>query len=350
MKIKTFGLALTFLTLIYSRARGDGPPDQTDVVANSAENGSDELPSEALQNPVSAPESDMTSQTSSDLNKETASQGATKDPAILNANDKAEEQAWDSSIGYEDASRIALDVTNGIRIKDIVQPSAEYHFASFGRPDPFLPQIRLNRKESKNLKESDPGYEEIQVTSILQKYSIADLVVVGIWSPKNAAKKALVSTPVGEGVVVQMGDSIGMKAGKVIAISDDSVSVREFEISFDGTRQFQDLKLWISGKKPKENEFIRLGVQEQRKEASDGGEPQRPVTPMPSATSFMPPPNLLPLPPAGAMNPQNMPSTYTRRISGESEEMPQTSNIMGKPNILSEKSLLPPPSMPQPGL
>ncbi|MEI8025098.1 MAG: pilus assembly protein PilP [Pseudomonadota bacterium] len=344
MKIKKFGLALTLLILIYSRAKGEGHPDHPEIVAESKEKGSKEIPSEDPQMPVSEQETEKPSQTPSDSSKEANGQVGKTDQANLGA-ENTSEQAWDSSIGHEDAGRIALDVTNGIRIKDIVQPSAEYHFASFGRPDPFVPQIRLNRKDSKNLKESDPGYEEIQVTSILQKYSITDLVVVGIWSPKNAAKKALVSTPSGEGVVVQMGDSIGMKAGKVIAISDTFVSVREFEISFDGTRQFQDQKLWITGKKPKENEFIRLGAQEQTKEKSDGVEPQRPVTPIGSASN----PQFPPLPPSsstgGAMNPQSMPSTYTRQISGDTVGKPSASNMIAPPNILNEKTLLPPASM-----
>lgn len=349
MKIKKLGLALTVLTLIYSRAKGDAPSDQPENVAESTEKGSEAMPFEDPQMPVSASESGISSQSPSESSKEANSQVGTTDQANLGAG-KASEQAWDSSIGHEDTSRIALDVTNGIRIKDIVQPSAEYHFASFGRPDPFLPQIRLNRKDSKNLKESDPGYEEIQVTSILQKYPIADLVVVGIWSPKNAAKKALVSTPSGEGVVVQIGDSIGMKAGKVIAISDAFVSVREFEISFDGTRQFQDQKLWITGKKPKENVFIRLGSQEQTTEKSDGVEPQRPVTPIGSASNSQFP--TLPSSPStrGAMSPQSMPLTFTRQVSGENEPKTSAGNMMAPSNILNEKTVLPPASMTEPEL
>lgn len=264
--------------------------------------------------------------------------------SVTNGGAEGKEQVWDNVLGREDTARIALDVTNGIRVKDIVQPSAEYHFASFGRPDPFLPQIRLNRQEKQILKEGDPEFEEIQVTSILQNYPVADLLVVGIWNPQNAARKALVNAPSGEGVVVQIGDPIGMKAGKVIGITDTYLSVREFEIAFDGTRQFQDLKLWINGKKPKEVAVIRLGPGNKTTSISssttDGLQNMQPASPMVPMQNQ--PPSLGPS--AGGdpgMGSDYGSSTYSRKILGE----PSPVNGVGA----IPKGLVLPPALTPPG-
>ncbi len=66
-------------------------------------------------------------------------------------------------------------------------------------------------------------------------------------------RKALVTTPTNEGVVVEEGDPMGLRGGKVISVQDDHVVVREFDLVADGTRQFEDIKVYLFGRKPKNN-------------------------------------------------------------------------------------------------
>ena len=336
------GLVSIIVAFMYSRARGENAAEQGDQITESAATIPGETNPLTPELPASAPEPSPdtpASQVSGSSSKPGSGQTGTKGQGTL-GEEKASELAWDSSVGREDASRIALDVTNGIRIKDIVQPSAEYHFASFGRPDPFLPKIRVNRNDRRTVKEGDPDYEDIQITSVLQKYPLTELQIVGIWNPQNAPRKALVNTPNGEGVVIQMGDSIGIKAGKVIAIAEDFVSVREFEISFDGTRQFQDLKLWITGKKPPEAEFIRLGGLDSKKANGEVQEPQQPATSMsgfqntqrPSASQGFT---------NGAMKTGGMPPTYKRQVPGSEPEKPAIKIGDSVPDVWNGSSFMP---------
>ena len=182
---------------------------------------------------------------------------AQSDKPDSDTKDVPQDGTWDSYTPENAAKSIALDITNGVRVNDIVLPSSEYHFASFGRPDPFIPQMKINRS-GEAVRENRPGGEEIQITSVLQKYPLAELVVVGIWSPQSRARKALVSCPTGQGVVVQIGDPMGIRAGKIISINSDHLMVREFEISFDGTRQFEDKKVWLKGREPEERGTLTL--------------------------------------------------------------------------------------------
>lgn len=191
------------------------------------------------------------------------------------------DETWDSYTPENAAKSIALDITNGVRVNDIVLPSSEYHFASFGRPDPFVPQMKINRSTRDSVKESRPGYDEVQITSVLQKFPLSELVVVGIWSPQNRSRKALISCPTGQGVVVQIGDPMGIKAGKVISINNDYLMVREFEISYDGTRQFEDKKVWLNGRQPESLGLLNLSSQganstSQNKIGSQNGYPSVP--------------------------------------------------------------------------
>lgn len=141
---------------------------------------------------------------------------------------------------------IAKDVTEGVRIEDIIQPYSEYHFSSFGKPDPFVPPITI---EELNKKGED--VVEVELKSVLQKHPLLALKVAGVWQV-GTIRKALVTTPQNEGVVVQEGDPMGLRGGKVIGINDDFVTVREFDLVADGTRQFEDIKVFLTGKKPKE--------------------------------------------------------------------------------------------------
>lgn len=142
-------------------------------------------------------------------------------------------------------SDIANDVTSGVRIEDIIEPSSEYHFSSFGRSDPFVPPLTVENDiiAGEQLIESE-------LKSALQKYPLLTLKVVGIWQV-GTKRKSLVTTPKSEGVVVEPGDFMGYRGGTVIDIKSNYLVVREFELLGDGTRKFEDVKVYLQGKKPR---------------------------------------------------------------------------------------------------
>lgn len=123
-------------------------------------------------------------------------------------------------------------IAAAITVEDIVEPPADYQYAAFGRPDPFLPPIRAITASL-----------EVPIVSILQNYPTSELSVVGIWQTDSGERKALILTPKQEGVVAAVGDSLGRLGGRVSKISDSDVTVREFSLSPDGTRKFDDVKL-----------------------------------------------------------------------------------------------------------
>lgn len=155
-------------------------------------------------------------------------------PATVIANDSEnQEETWDSAPRVKYSAGSAEDVTRGVRIEDIVEPPSEYHFAAFGKPDPFIPPMLKPVTEV-------ASSIEIPIVSPLQHYHTYQLKVVGIWQLGNGQKKSLILTPKGEGIIAKVEDPIGRRGGKITDISDAGVKVREFSLAADGTRQFDD--------------------------------------------------------------------------------------------------------------
>jgi Tfp pilus assembly protein PilP len=156
------------------------------------------------------------------------------------------EASWDS---FNEASGkgVAAEITKGVRVEDIVEPPAEYHFASFGKQDPFIPPI-LPSNSKPGETAATAGSLEVPIVSALQRFSLDNLMVVGIWQLSNGDRKAMVLTPPGEtgggqGIIVKIGDPIGNRGGRILAIGGDFLTVREFYLAPDGTRQFEDRRL-----------------------------------------------------------------------------------------------------------
>lgn len=160
---------------------------------------------------------------------------------------EAEEISDEEMIADYSDGDIAGEVTEGIRIEDIVQPQNEFHFSSFGKADPFVPPINYQ-----DLAKQGEDVIEVELKSVLQRHPLLALKVAGVWQV-GTIRKALVTTPTNEGVVVQEGDPMGLRGGKVIGVFDDHVVVREFDLVADGTRQFEDVKVYLVGKRPKRN-------------------------------------------------------------------------------------------------
>ena len=151
---------------------------------------------------------------------------------------------WESYTGEDTIS--GQEVNSGVNVQDIVSASHEYNYASFGKSSPFIPPLLS----------SHLAKLEIPIVSVLQRYFLEQLTVVGIWTLENNARKALVMTSENEGVIVAVGDPIGNRGGKIISIEPNLVKVREFSLAPDGTRQFEDFDLWLGNEFPVEQEKI----------------------------------------------------------------------------------------------
>lgn len=129
---------------------------------------------------------------------------------------------------------IAKNLTSGILIEEIIEPSEGYNYAVFNRTDPFVPPY---------LKQRSLEDAEEPIVSVLQLHDLANLTVNGIWRSHQGDPKALIMTKNKEGVIVSLNDPVGNKNGKVVAIADQAVTIRQFSYSGDGSRQFEDFEL-----------------------------------------------------------------------------------------------------------
>lgn len=171
-------------------------------------------------------------------------------PSFAYALDKETEKSAPDSVSDENGNNgdeesrefgaPARELPANARVEDIVEPSADYHYAGFGKADPFQPPFAI--------KAIVPDAVEIPIVSPLQRFPLKDLKLVGVWARSNSERKALVMTPTMEGIIVKIGDLVGGGGGKVISISESAVLVREFLIANDGTRQFSDVRLIFSDK------------------------------------------------------------------------------------------------------
>src|SRR5690606_31519719 len=131
---------------------------------------------------------------------------------------------------------VAQEITGGVRVEDIVEPPSEYRYAAFGKPDPFVPPMVVSEDGV-----DGPGPIEIPIVSPLQLFPIGQLRVVGIWQLSSGERKALIMAPPREsqssqGIIVKNGDPVGQRGGRILAIGDDFLTVREFTLAPDGTR------------------------------------------------------------------------------------------------------------------
>lgn len=163
------------------------------------------------------------------------------------------EEEWDST-----PTKSNVDMGNSVKIREIVEPSGEYSYASFGRPDPFTAPAAL----------MDPGANagatppftpegsEIKIVSPLQRYPLSDLNVKGVWQLSSGETRAVILTPKGEGVVVKEGDPIS--SGKVLSIKREQLTVRLYRLRSDGVREYEDVAMKIGGAPDASQGVIKL--------------------------------------------------------------------------------------------
>ena len=209
-----------------------------------AQDEDDELPEEP-----SAPERELTEDDQAEEIIPTAAPGELPGQAESSANPLWE--TYDS----ETSASIAQEVTNGVRVEDIVEPPSEFRFAAFGKPDPFVaPMAAREDSSAAGIAGVDPL--EIPIVSPLQRYSLAELKVVGVWELATGERKAMIiaggAGQTAQGIIVKAGDPVGSRGGKVLSIGTDFLTIREFTLAPDGTRQYEDQQMHMDGGIPAE--------------------------------------------------------------------------------------------------
>ncbi|RZA23830.1 MAG: hypothetical protein EOP10_11665 [Proteobacteria bacterium] len=148
---------------------------------------------------------------------------------------------------WENQSNVPkLNPTSGLKVKDIIEPTSEYTYASFGKPDPFTMSHSLRKIEAKiventPVEEQAPGSKEITVTSPLQAYPLSVLTVKGVWQTAEGEFRAVIITPKKEGIIIKIGDPIS--SGKVLGIERDNILVRLYKLRKDGVREYEDSRM-----------------------------------------------------------------------------------------------------------
>jgi Tfp pilus assembly protein PilP len=209
--------------------------------------------------------------------------------AALKDNAADEEKAAETWDSYSEAGTggVAQDITKGVRVEDIVEPPSDYRYAAFGKADPFVPPMVTSDKPA------GPGNLEIPIVSPLQRFEVGTLQLVGVWQLASGERKAMVLTPgtsdgssaAGQGIIVKNGDPIGTRGGKILGIGDDFLTVREFTLAVDGTRQYEDQQMYMGTRSPDEKPgkiIFKPGVAETEVRI-EGGTPAAPVSAEPGA-------------------------------------------------------------------
>jgi len=127
----------------------------------------------------------------------------------------------------------------GLTIEEIIEPVVDYNYASFDKEDPFIaPYIKKQKPEW-----SESSVKETPIISVLQEFELSELKVVGIWQGDKGERKSLIMAGTTEAVVTRVGDPIGRRSGKILAIGENSLIVREMRYGPDGTAQYEDIDM-----------------------------------------------------------------------------------------------------------
>lgn len=110
----------------------------------------------------------------------------------------------------------------------------DFSYERVGKRDPF----RSFKYDASAQPESEIGP--------LADYELSQLAVVAVvWDTEKA--RALISDPGGRAFVLHKGSQIGKNRGRVMAITDNLVRVRETYVDFEGHRSTKDVEMRIRG-------------------------------------------------------------------------------------------------------
>lgn len=153
------------------------------------------------------------------------------------------QDVWDSANKRYDSDNKPDGATQGVRVEDIIEPSADYRYSGARRKNPFIPEIILAGGPVGRQRELSPSDVEIPIVSPLQAFTVKELAVIGVWETNDRVWKALIATPANHGIEAKLGDPIGNSGGRIMSITPDAVIVREFSVRVDGTREYRDTPL-----------------------------------------------------------------------------------------------------------
>lgn len=119
----------------------------------------------------------------------------------------------------------------------VMKPYEKFVYAAADLRDPFVPTIIDTPAEDKNQKvKVDNGIhpDQQRLKEELESYSLSELILVGTLEQAASGIWALVRAP--DGIIhrVQIGNYIGQNHGKVMAISDVDLTLKEIIPDGDG--------------------------------------------------------------------------------------------------------------------
>ncbi len=164
----------------------------------------------------------------------------------VSLDDMSMKDIWDSA---SSEPAVGSDTSGLTGAEEILNPAEEYHYAAFGRSDPFVRPTYVPAANpglaTGQAGDTAGGDLEIPLVSALQ-VSLNLLRVRGIWEISGGERKALIAVSGGsaamQGLVAKVGDPIGL-SGKIISIDANSVVTRQYKIRADGSREFEDVVL-----------------------------------------------------------------------------------------------------------
>jgi Tfp pilus assembly protein PilP len=126
----------------------------------------------------------------------------------------------------------AAEAAHPVAVAEVkTPPVAVYNPA--GKRDPFVPFLRMAKKDSRPVVGSLPP---------LQRYELGEFRFVGvIWGPK--VTRALVEDTEGKGYTISVGTKIGRSGGVVTRITEKEVVVREEFRDYSGSKVKRDSSL-----------------------------------------------------------------------------------------------------------
>lgn len=136
----------------------------------------------------------------------------------------------------------SLDISRELSVEEVEEQEPLYKFSLLGENDPFVPKILLVhfQDSAKFVQQA----EEFPDTPLLLKHPLESYQLKGIWSV-GLDTKGLIITPPPEnrGIVVEIGDLLGDKNGKIIEINKDGLIVRESFTDEELQRKINDRTL-----------------------------------------------------------------------------------------------------------
>lgn len=158
---------------------------------------------------------------------------ATDNNETSNENNKEAKDNQKNVTEEDNVDKTIETLETSIQIDDIIEPPASYRYSSFNKRDPFAYPDR------------EEFIDDEFVVSRLQRHDVSSLKLVGVWRLSTGVSKALILTPSGEGVVAVIGDPVGQNNGEVMEIGRNKIIIREYLMTPDGTRQFNDIDMFL---------------------------------------------------------------------------------------------------------